>query len=107
MGTRYNRLEAVLTSTHNLCFEQKYEKHQSFCLENFQFLEVKFFIYLNRRVFVMMYDKSNQCTFEMVIFQLFTVMSHVLSHRTALVLPKYLILLVTLSTVIYCYTDNF
>ena len=45
--------EAVLTSTHNLCFEQKYEKYQSFLFENFQFLEVKFSIYLNRRVFVM------------------------------------------------------
>ena len=32
---------AVLTSTHNLCFEQKYEKYENFS------------IYLNRRVFVM------------------------------------------------------
>ena len=40
-------------STHNLCFEQKYEKYQSFLSENFQFLEVKFSIYLNKRVFVM------------------------------------------------------
>ena len=47
-------LEAVLTSTHNLWFEQKYEKYQIFFLsENFQFLEVKFSIDLNRRVFVM------------------------------------------------------
>ena len=46
--------EAVLTSTHNLCFEQKHEKYQSFLSENFQFLEVKFSIYLNRRVFVML-----------------------------------------------------
>ena len=54
MGTRQNRLvEAVLTSTHNLCFEQKYEKYQIFLSENFQFLGVKFSIYLNRRVFVM------------------------------------------------------
>ena len=54
MGTPYNRLaEAVLTSTHNLCFEQKYEKYQSFESENFQVLEVKFSVYLNRRVFVM------------------------------------------------------
>ena len=54
MGTRKNRLtEAVLTSTHNLCFEQKYAKYQSFLFEKFQFLEVKFSIYLNRRVFVM------------------------------------------------------
>ena len=40
-------------STHNLCFEQKYHKYQSFYMKNFQFLEVKFSIYLNRRVFVM------------------------------------------------------
>ena len=42
-------------STHNLCFEQKYEKNQSFLSENFQFLEVKFSIYLNRRVFLMLH----------------------------------------------------
>ena len=37
--------EAVLTGTHNLCFEQKYEKFQSFYLIFFfQFLEVKFSI---------------------------------------------------------------
>ena len=54
MDTRENHLgEAVLTSTLNLCFEQKYEKYQSFLYENFQFLVVKFSIYLNRRVFVM------------------------------------------------------
>ena len=34
-------------------FEQKYEIYQSFLSENFQFLEVKFSIFLNRRVFVM------------------------------------------------------
>ena len=39
--------------THNLCFEQKFEKHQIFLSENFQFLVVKFSIYLNRCVFVM------------------------------------------------------
>ena len=38
-------------STHNLCFEQKYEKYQ-FLTENVQFL-VKFAIYLNRHVFIM------------------------------------------------------
>ena len=43
----------VLTSIHNLCFEQKYENYQSFLSENFQFLEVKFSIYLNRHVLVM------------------------------------------------------
>ena len=32
--------------------EQQYEKYQNFLCENFQFLEVKFSIYLNKRVFV-------------------------------------------------------
>ena len=62
MGTRQNRLaEAVQTSTHNLhnlCFEQKYEKYQRFLSRNFQFLEVKFSISLNRRVFVMALNKG-------------------------------------------------
>ena len=40
-------------STHNLCFEQKYEKYQYFLFENFHFLVVKFSIHLNRNVFVM------------------------------------------------------
>ena len=40
-------------STHNPCFEQKYENYQHFSSENFPFLEVKFSIYLNRRVFIM------------------------------------------------------
>ena len=40
-------------STHNLCFEQKYEKYQNFLSKNFHFLVVKFSVYLNRRVFVM------------------------------------------------------
>ena len=54
MGTRKNRLgQAVLTSTHKLCFEKKYEKYQ-FLSENFQFLKVNFSVCLNRRVFVML-----------------------------------------------------
>ena len=57
MGTRYNRLaEAVLTSTHNLCFEEKYENYQIFLSENFMFLKVIFSIYLNRHVFVMLHS---------------------------------------------------
>ena len=45
--------EAILTSTHNICSKQEYEKFQSFLLsEKFQFLEVKFSICLNRRVFL-------------------------------------------------------
>ena len=39
--------------THNLCFEQKYENYKNFSSENFQFLVVKFSIYLNRCVFIM------------------------------------------------------
>ena len=40
-------------STHNLCFEPKYEKYQNFLSENFHFLVVKFSVYLNRHAFVM------------------------------------------------------
>ena len=54
MGTRWNSLiKAVLTGTHNLCFEQKYKKYQNFLSENFHFLVVKFSLYLSRHVFVM------------------------------------------------------
>ena len=35
--------EAVLTSTHNLCFEQKYEKYHSFLSENFKIFGGKIF----------------------------------------------------------------
>ena len=42
-------------SNHNLCFEQKYEKYQNFLSKNFAFLVVKFSIYLNRHVFVMLW----------------------------------------------------
>ena len=48
------------TSTHNLCFEQKYEKYQNFLSEKLPFLVVKFSIYLNRRVFVMLNKKATQ-----------------------------------------------
>ena len=40
-------------STHNLCFEQKYETYRVFYQIFFKFLEVKSSIYLNKRVFVM------------------------------------------------------
>ena len=55
MGTRKNRLaEAVLTSTHYLYIEQKYENiSEFFYLKIFSFLGVKFSIYLSRRVFAM------------------------------------------------------
>ena len=62
---KHRLAEAVLTSIHNQCFEQKYEKYQSFLSENFQFLEVKFSIYLNRCVCVMhtWNSVSSFCTF--------------------------------------------
>ena len=41
----------VLTGTHNLCFEQKYENYLNFSSESFHFLMVKFSVYLNRYVF--------------------------------------------------------
>ena len=47
--------EAILTSTHNLCFEQKCEKNQNFLSENFHFLVIKFSVYLNRHVLVMVH----------------------------------------------------
>ena len=48
LKTRKNKTK----STHNLCFEQTYEKYQNFLSENFYYLVVKFSVYLNRRVFV-------------------------------------------------------
>ena len=38
------------------------KKYQSFLCENFQFLELKFSIYLNRRVFVMGVSGERVCT---------------------------------------------
>ena len=35
--------EAVLTSTHNLCFEQKHEKYQNFLCEKLPFFSCKIF----------------------------------------------------------------
>ena len=46
-------------STHNLCFEQKYEKYQNFLSENLHFLVMKFSVYLNRHVFVMVFTSQN------------------------------------------------
>ena len=41
-------------STHNLCFEQEFEKYQKFLSENYSFFfPIKFPIYFNRRVFIM------------------------------------------------------
>ena len=55
MGTRSNRLifEAVLTCTHNICFEQKDENSQQFELKIVIFTVVKNRCILHGRVFVM------------------------------------------------------
>ena len=50
------RTASARTSTNNLCFEQKYEQISEVLSVKFQFLVVKFSIYLNRRVFVMKND---------------------------------------------------
>ena len=50
-------------STHNLCFEQKYENYQNFLSENFPFLVVKFSIYLNRHVVLMPILPLLHCSF--------------------------------------------
>ena len=52
MGIRLNRLaEAVLTCTHNLCFEQKSENNQKNSTESFQFLQLKKSLYITRACF--------------------------------------------------------
>ena len=48
-----HRLWVLVTAPTIYVFEQNYEKYLTFLSENFQFLEVTFSIYLNRRVFVM------------------------------------------------------
>ena len=45
----------VLTSYHNVWFEQEYEKYQNYLSENFPVLVVEFSIYLNRLGF----EKTN------------------------------------------------
>ena len=55
-------------STHNLCFEQKCEKYQNFLSEN---LVVKFSVYLNRRVFVMLPSNYENFQIKILIFFIF------------------------------------
>ena len=51
-GTRWNRLgEAVLTSTHNLCFEQKSEKYQNLLSEIFHSFGGKIFSIFEKACF--------------------------------------------------------
>ena len=42
------------------------KKYQSFLSENFQFLEVKFSIYLNRHVFLMMFRNGIKADFQTI-----------------------------------------
>ena len=59
MGTRYNRLnEAVLTCTHNICLEQKYETSKRNQLKIVIFTAVKNRCILHGRVFVMGFKGS-------------------------------------------------
>ena len=47
MGTRSNRLsEAVLTCSHNLCFERKYENSQNISIENCHYYSREKSLYL-------------------------------------------------------------
>ena len=48
--------EYSLEPPRNLCFEQEYGKYQNFLSVKFLFLVVKFSIYLNRRIFVMLFQ---------------------------------------------------
>ena len=67
-------VEAVLTSTHNLCF--------NFVLaENFHFLAVKFSVYLNRRVFVMVIDRLCSVIVALSGHRLFYFYNHVLHSK--------------------------
>ena len=82
MGIHSNHpVNAVLTSTHNLCFDQKYENHQILFSEKFHFLLVKFSVYLNRHVFVMIHraalsdEFSKLCSFYL-LFNVFVTSSH-------------------------------
>ena len=47
----------------NLCFEQKYENYPKFYLKIFIFLVAKFSVYLNRHVFVMKSQITNNSKF--------------------------------------------
>ena len=49
MGTRWNHLtEAVLTCTHDLCFEQKLQKYYIFSSENYRFYSREILQYIAR-----------------------------------------------------------
>ena len=58
--------EAVLTSIHNLCFEQRYENIRIFYKKKIIFFVIKFSVYLNRHVFVMLSEKCLVCVSDTV-----------------------------------------
>ena len=55
----YSIEEAVLTSTHNVCFRAKIRKHHNFSSEYFLFYSRENSSILHWRVFVMMIDIAN------------------------------------------------
>ena len=69
MGICLNRLVEVVLRVHTICFEQIYEKYQNFS-KNFHFLVVKFSVYFNRHVFVMVGFVGRLFIYKSVVFGL-------------------------------------
>ena len=59
----------LISAQKHRCFKQKYEKYSRFLSENFQFLEVKSSIYLNRLVFIMKREKRGKLTQGVLLLQ--------------------------------------
>ena len=62
--------EAVLTSTHNLCFEQKYEKYQSFFIWKFSVFGDEIFYIFELACFVMVSSLQQTVTTVQVIHKM-------------------------------------
>ena len=78
MGTRENRLgEAVPTCTHNLCFEQKYEKYQNFSTKFFNFLQLKKNQYIAWQDLILFslfaIRKRFSCDYDLIMFSVYSV----------------------------------
>ena len=65
-------------STHNLCFEQEYEKYLNFVLKIFNFSMINFSVYLNRHVFVMIIDLGQRSDTEKFCFILSSRDNHII-----------------------------
>ena len=99
---------SVKTLFRNLCFEQKYEKYQSLLSENFQFLDVKFSIYLNRCVFVMSFRRGAVlCCVHVILWRLCSAI-YVLSRNMRYIRVFYLkIFSFWMWNFLYIWTDVF